>query len=145
MTARRVSRERLLQALYQFQLTGAWPDLADLRRRDEFAPAGGESEDEPFVQRLLDALQQRLADVDGLIEAASRHWRLARMAAVDLSLIRLATAELLLAVAPTAVVLNEAVELAKLYGTDTSAVFVNGVLDGVVRQLAAAPGGAAAD
>jgi N utilization substance protein B len=133
MSRRRSSRARLLQALYQYQLSHQWPELSDLHvhfARSADAPA----EDTEFTEQVLSALRERLAEIDGLIAAASRNWRLDRMAAVDLSLIRLATVELLLETAPPSVVLNEAVELAKEYGTDTSASFVNGVLDGVLRR-----------
>lgn len=133
MSRRHSSRARLLQALYQFHLSGQWPDLADLHVHflaEDQAPA----EDAEFTQQVFAALQSRLAEVDELVETASKNWRLDRMAAVDLSLIRLAAVELLLETAPPKVVLNEAVELAKEFGSDTSAGFVNGVLDGVLRR-----------
>lgn len=134
MSRRRTSRARLLQALYQFALCGQWPELSQLH--EQFTgSAKGPDEDAEFTQQVLTALRERLVEIDGLISAASRNWRVDRMAAVDLSLIRLATVELLLETAPPGVVLNEAVELAKEYGTDTSGGFVNGVLDGVLRQM----------
>lgn len=133
MSRRRSSRARLLQALYQFGLSGHWPALSELDVH--FAPAqSGPAEDVEFTGQVLEALQERLEEIDDLITSASRNWRIERMAAVDLGLIRLATVELLLETAPPKVVLNEVVELAKEYGTDTSASFVNGVVDGVLRQ-----------
>ncbi len=133
MSRRRGSRARLLQALYQYQVSGRWPELSELRAHFS-EPEAGEVDPE-LVGQVYAALRGRIAEVDELIEAASQNWRLDRMAAVDLSLIRLATAELLLRTAPARVVLNEAVDLAKVYGTQTSGGFVNGVLDGVMRQL----------
>lgn len=133
MSRRRSSRARLLQALYQFGLSGHWPELPQLHEHFDES-ASPPVEDAEFTGLVLTALQERLAEIDGLITDASRNWRLDRMAAVDLSLIRLATVELLLETAPPKVVLNEAVELAKEFGTDTSASFVNGVLDGVLRH-----------
>ncbi len=133
MSRRRSSRARLLQALFQYGLSEQWPALAELTVHfvsEESAPA----EDMEFTEQVFAALQERIAEIDGLIESASRNWRLDRMAAVDLALIRLATVELLLETAPAKVVLNEAVELAKEFGTDTSGSFVNGVVDGIVRQ-----------
>jgi len=133
MSRRRSSRAVLLQALYQYGLSGQWPVLSELHAH--FAEsAQGPAADDDFTGHVFTALQERIAEVDGLITDASRNWRLERMAAVDLSLIRLATMELLLETAPPKVVLNEAVELAKEFGTDTSAGFVNGVLDGVLRH-----------
>jgi len=133
MSRRRLSRARLLQVLYQFQVSGTWPDLSEVQ--GHFARSDkGPSEDGDFTLQVFTALRERIAEIDGLINAASRNWRLERMAAVDLSLIRLATMELLLETAPPKVVLNEAVDLAKEYGTDTSGSFVNGVVDGILRH-----------
>ena len=141
MSRRRASRERLLQALYQYAIAGEWPDPAALRGRFGAPEEGGTAaEDAPFTARLAAALQQRADEIDGLIDAAARNWRLDRMAAVDLSLLRLATAEILLETAPTKVILNEAVELAKRYGADTAPGFVNGVLDGVLKQRSGGAG-----
>lgn len=133
MSRRRSSRARLLQALYQYQVSGLWPELTELHVH--FAPEKQTAgEDAGYTEQVLTALRERIEEIDGLIEAASRNWRLDRMAAVDLSVLRLATVELLLETAPPGVVLNEAVELAKEFGTDTSSSFVNGVLDGVLRH-----------
>ena len=137
MSRRRASRERLLQALYQYALSGEWPELATLRSRFSEAEAGGAGEeDAAFTAEVAAALAARLDEVDACIDRAARNWRLERMAAVDLSVLRLATMELLLETAPPKVVLNEAVELAKRYGTETSPRFVNGVLDGIRRGRA---------
>jgi transcription antitermination protein NusB len=140
MRARRAARERLLQGLYQFQLTGEIGTLDELRTHfGDVESVVGPSVDWDFVEQLLGVLGRQMDEVDGLIRDASHHWRVERMAAVDLSLLRLATAELLAGVAPSRVVVNEAVELAKRYGTATSSTFVNGVLDGVLHRLRADP------
>ncbi len=139
MQARRVSRERLLQALYQHRVTGDWSEAIPLRL--ELPEVGDDVSappvDEAFIAQIVDVLDTRREEIDGLIDEASRNWRLDRMAAVDLSLLRLATAELLAEAAPARVVINEAVELAKGFGADGSATFVNGVLDGVLRAMKA--------
>jgi N utilization substance protein B len=137
MSRRRASRERLLQALFQFHLTHGWPELSALHQHF-VADEADLAEDAGFTLEVLVALRTRIDEVDDLLRAASKNWRLERMAAVDLSLLRLATVELLLETAPPPVVLDEAVELAKRFGTETSASFVNGVLDGVLRHLQAA-------
>jgi len=89
--------------------------------------------DPAFFGRLVETLDGRRSEIDARIQQASRNWRIERMAAVDLSILRLATAELLEGTAPPRVVINEAVELAKRFGDHGSATFVNGVLDGVHR------------
>ena len=74
--------------------------------------------------------------IDQLIEQYSKDWKLDRMAAVDRNLLRLAIYEILyMPDIPSAVSINEAVELAKIYGSDESAKFVNGILGNLVRQL----------
>jgi N utilization substance protein B len=140
MRARRAARERLLWSLYRYQITGQWAPPEELRRHfDDADPLLAGPVDQDYVEELDRTLQSTLDEIDALIEQASRNWRLDRMAVVDLSLLRLATAELLLDLAPPRVVVNEAVELGKRYGTGTSSTFVNGVLDGVLRALRARP------
>jgi N utilization substance protein B len=74
--------------------------------------------------------------LDTLIRQYSEHWRLERMAAVDRNLLRVALYELLYQPdIPTKVVINEAVELAKRYGTDESGAFVNGILDRIRQTV----------
>jgi N utilization substance protein B len=88
---------------------------------------------EPFCLELYDGVVARLAEIDGLLTQAAENWRLVRMAAVDRNVLRLGTAELLAATAdaPAAVVINEAIEVARRYGSKDSPAFVNGVLDRV--------------
>jgi len=83
--------------------------------------------------RLLDA---RGAEVDAALREAAEHWELGRLAATDRSVLRTATAELMSRPGtPARVVLDEAIELAKRYGSDESGRFVNGVLDAIARSL----------
>ena len=88
-----------------------------------------------FANSLVQGTIEHLAMIDQLIDSASEHWTRNRMPLTDLSALRLATYEILfLADIPFAVSINEAVELAKIFGTDDSAKFVNGVFD-KVKQL----------
>jgi N utilization substance protein B len=91
---------------------------------------------DPFTVRLLDAVERRRVDIDRLLTEAAIGWELGRMPVVDRTVLRLAAAELLeVAETPTAVVLDEAVELSSEYSTDASGRFVNGVLATVARQV----------
>jgi transcription antitermination protein NusB len=93
-----------------------------------------------FAQKLVTTTASQLTHIDQLITQSSKNWRLDRMARVDRNILRLATCELQsMAETPVRVVINEAVELAKQFGTGESAAFVNGVLD----RIAAAIGRAA--
>lgn len=86
-----------------------------------------------FCLALYDNVLARLDEIDALLTAAAENWRLIRMASVDRNVLRLATAELLTAAedAPPAVVIDEAIELARRFGAKDSPAFVNGVLDKV--------------
>ena len=89
-----------------------------------------------FTARLLRAAEDRSDDIDRLIGDAAIGWELERMAVVDRTVLRLAVAELLeFPDSPTAVVLDEAVELSSVYSTDASGRFVNGVLATVAAQV----------
>ena len=120
-------RELALQFLYQAEFAG-------LRRAPEVALfwrhfRQGEKTPTYLLQLVL-GVDTHLEELDALIARYSEHWRLERMAAVDRNLLRLAAYELLyVPKIPPKVVINEAVELAKLYGTEVSGAFVNGILD----------------
>jgi N utilization substance protein B len=84
----------------------------------------------------VDAVEINLVRIDDLIASASVDWELSRMPVVDLSVLRMAVAELIVwPDTPTAVVLDEAVELAKQYSTEESGRFVNGVLATVAAEV----------
>lgn len=83
---------------------------------------------------VLDSLEK----VDAIIVEHSKNWKLSRLAATDRSVLRLATWELLEKSAPPKVILNEAIDLAKKYGTEQSGAFVNGILDAISRTVTAA-------
>ncbi len=85
-----------------------------------------------YAEEIVRGIEGKRAAVDGAITAASSNWRIERMARVDRNLLRLGTWELLFrSDVPLAVVIDEAIELAKSYGTDESSSFVNGVLNQV--------------
>jgi len=91
---------------------------------------------DPYVTTLLGAVGDQQERIDELVAAAAIGWDLGRMAVVDRNVLRLATAELLTCDdVPTAVILNEAVDLATAFSTDDSGRFVNGVLATVAKQV----------
>ena len=133
MGARRSGREAALQMLFQLEASGerASRVIELFWRSFEADPEG-----RPYADELVSGLETRLADVDKLITAASNNWRLERMSRVDRNLLRMSTWELLAKKdVPRAVVIDEAVELAKSYGTEDSSAFVNGVLDRIANDL----------
>jgi N utilization substance protein B len=130
MTRRSRAREVALQLLYQHDLnpTVERPAIEQFVRERLRDPAV-----EPFTLGLFDGVLQHGADIDRRLAAAAENWRLARMAAVDRNVLRLGAYELLQSATPAGVVLNEAIELARRYGSLDSPGFVNGVLDRLNR------------
>jgi len=89
-----------------------------------------------YLTKLVEGVAAHQEELDALIRQHSEHWRLERMAAVDRNLLRLALYELLHQPAiPAKVVINEAVELAKRYGSEESGSFINGVLDRIRQHV----------
>ena len=89
-----------------------------------------EEKDTDYIQKKYNDIMERLTEIDAMINEVAEGWKTSRMGKVDLTLIRLATYELKFEEdIPTGVAINEAVELAKAYGTDDSASFVNGILE----------------
>jgi N utilization substance protein B len=125
--ARSDARERALYLLYEAHSKGLAPGATiDLQI----------VEPDELTQDLVRGVDANMAALDELIAAKAKGWTLARMPVLDLSVMRLATFELTeRGHVPTAVVLNEAVELAKRYSTDDSGRFVNGVLAAIAADV----------
>lgn len=133
MGRRTRSREIALQVLYQMEMSGGDADeTVDLFWRHFNPPP----ELQEFARRIVAGVCEHRAKIDAIIESFSEHWRLERITIVDRSILRLAIFELLgCPDIPTKVVINEAVELGKRFGSDQSGSFVNGMLDSISRQL----------
>ena len=137
-SARHRSREVALQVLFAIDLRRAkqgvepvaqevFDDVAAHFEMPEAAKA--------FAKELVCGVADDAQAIDERLRSAARNWRLERMAVVDRNVLRLATYELLQTQTPIAVVLDEAVEMARRFGDDPSPAFVNGVLDGVARAV----------
>jgi len=136
MGTRRRARELALQLLYQFELTDASPE--EMQAGFEEWSNAGEAVRE-FADKLLRGTLDRIEEIDQELVHQTTHWRLERLAAVDRNILRLAMYELMFETeTPHAVVIDEAIEIAKRFGTKDSGRFVNGVLDGFVKRRAAA-------
>ncbi|MBL8610243.1 MAG: transcription antitermination factor NusB [Myxococcales bacterium] len=133
MGARRSGREAALQMLFSAEASGASAEdtIRLFLRSFEAEPEGRE-----YAEAAVRGVENAKNEVDARVRAASTNWRLERMARVDRAILRLATWELAYrGDVPRAVVIDEAVELAKAYGTDESSAFVNGVLDKIADEL----------
>ena len=131
MSTRREARERALGLAYECEQRGLDPTqlLADL-------PV----EPDEYAARLVRGIEQHGEEIDALISKYSEHWALERMPVVDRTLLRLGTYELgWIPDTPTAVVITEAVELAKQYSTKDSGRFVNGLLSRIAEAVRSTP------
>lgn len=132
MGSRRRARELALQLLYQYELTHAEPGQMQSDFDEWNGASGGVRE---FADGLLRGTLDHLAEIDQELELQTAHWRLDRLAAVDRNILRLAMYELLFqSDTPPAVVIDEAIEIAKKFGAEESPRFVNGVLDGFLKR-----------
>ncbi len=130
-----ISAESAL-SLYWGSLAGAnEADGLALDESDEL-PEESSPDAREFTDTLVRGFGERQEEIDATIRGVSHHWRIERMTRVDRNILRLATCELLLMKdVPRRVTLNEAIELAKRFGSEGSAGFVNGVLDRIATEL----------
>ncbi len=133
MARRSRGREVALQLLYADDLN---PEQ-DPQPVEEFLAGRlrGDRELIHFARSLVAGVRRNRDELDELLAARCQNWTLDRMAATDRNILRLAAFEILYSDTPGRVVINEAVELAKRFGTKHSAQFVNGVLDRVMHDL----------
>ena len=143
MSPRRKGRELAVQALYQCDLGACGADeVLGLFLPTEYGTEDGEALAEPgskksfiYAQTLVRGTLSNLEEIDDLIRGQAEHWRLERMPAVDRNILRLAVFEFLYeADVPKLVVMDEAIELAKKFGSKDSSRFVNGLLDGLLKK-----------
>ncbi len=135
MPSRHKARELALQMLFQWDL-GCHPPAEVISTF--LTPRKLDSETGGFARALFEGAVNHVGVIDSLARAHSAHWRLERMAAVDRNIIRLAVYELChVPENPPAVVINEALELARRFSTPDSVEFVNGVLEGVRKAIPA--------
>ena len=138
--SRRQAREVALQALFQLDLNPGGDGEREMHETLAFDTALEEHErlpkrDREYARSILEGTRRNLEDIDRMIAAASREWRVERMAAVDRNITRMAVFEMRFGeeeITPK-IAINEAVELAKKYGTDDSGRFVNGILGAIVK------------
>jgi transcription antitermination factor NusB len=135
LTRRRVARELAFRAAYQADVTGDPIDRC-LNEIFEDLEAPAEADVKDFAGSLVRILAKHQSEIDAAVSRIAKNWSLSRMAATDRSVIRLAAAELLYHPdVPVRVTLDEAIEIAKKYGMETSGSFVNGILDRLAHEV----------
>ncbi len=136
MSTRRRAREIVLQLLYEDDLN---PEQ-DRQVADTFLVKrlAGNRPLVQFARKLLSEVLRNRREIDKALSARASNWSIRRMAAIDRNILRLGAYEILFSDTPGRVVINEAIELAKRYGDRQSGHFVNGVLDRIMHEKAAA-------
>jgi N utilization substance protein B len=149
MAARHRSRQRALQVLYQWDMTKRPVEEAirafyDTLDADKIAEEPMEENDEDeasstgrdeFMEVLARGASEMAPDIDHRIAQKSAHWKLERMPIVDRNILRLGIYEMSLQDTPAAVVIDEALELARQFSGEESVAFINGVLDAVHKEI----------
>lgn len=134
MNIKHKARETALQALYRM-------DIAEVGREQfecdpEVLPHGTEARS--YCEALVNGVMENRKEIDSIIEEFSENWTVDRMAVVDRNILRLSIYELMYSDAvPFKVIIDEAIELAKRYGSEESGAFINGVLDKARKNAAA--------
>jgi len=130
---RRKAREHALQILFQLDIRKEKPSAAVLKHF--WAEHKPDDEIKAFTEEIVKGTYKHLDKINDHIHKCAKNWSLDRMAVVDRNVIRMAVYEILYRLdIPTSVTINEAIEIAKKFGTDDSGSFVNGVLDSVARM-----------
>jgi N utilization substance protein B len=115
-------------------------DLTDVRPEDVFREFWSNREagegTRSFAERLVWGVHERRREMDRLIAGSAEHWRIDRMAVVDRNVLRMAVYEMITdRQTPPAIVIDEAIEVAKKFGSEESGGFINGVLDAIRRRI----------
>lgn len=133
--SRRKARMVALEMLYQFDMAdGKMDDIIRAQIKGKDLPNGAKD----FIFQLVKGVLGHRDEIDKLIEIRAEHWSLERITVIDRNILRLAIFELLYCEdVPFKVIIDEAVELGKTYGTEDSGAFINGVLDKIGRGISA--------
>ncbi len=140
MAARHRSRKRALQVLFEWDMRRESPDRAIAHYYETLYSEESEKQPKPdrFMEELVRGTVEKLPEIDARIAATSEHWRLNRMAAVDRNILRLAVFEMSQQAVPAAIIIDEALDLARQFSNEESLSFINGLLDAVHRHTASA-------
>lgn len=132
MSSRRLSRIVAMQILYQTHLTNAPIEIVI---DDYWKSQVPDVNLQPFTEQLVNGASDNLKLIDAEIGASSKNWKIHRLPIVDLSILRIATYEILyIAEIDAATSINEAVEISKTYSTEKSPKFINGILDNIRKR-----------
>ena len=129
--SRKASREAAMKLLFEldYEINNADDILNNFLEENKL-----DSGDCEYITAAIKGTVNNLDSIDSIIENYSKGWKISRLVRIDLAILRLATYELKYSDVPEGVVINEAVELAKKYGTDKSSSFINGILASITKE-----------
>lgn len=134
MSNRRMARECALQSLYYADSAKTADTLQLTAYAEDFKQELGDCF--PFCKELITGTANNLPDIDKLVSSYAKNWTIGRMSAVDRSILRMATYEMVFSPenTPVPAIIDEAIELAKKYSTENSSKFINGLLDQLKKE-----------
>lgn len=133
---RRRAREYALQMLFQLDLTKSMKVIPASLYKDFWNGIKEEDDVRKFANTIVEGTVEHIEKIDSVIKQVAEHWGIDRMAVVDRNILRTAIYELLYQdIIPSSVTINEAIEIAKKYGTEESYAFINGILDKIKRTV----------
>lgn len=138
MASRHLSRSIALQSLYEWDFYGQKQDILDKAVERNIQNFGPGLEDTKFVHDLVKGTTKHLKELDKIIEKAAPEWPIAQIPVIDRNVLRIGLLELLYSdkeEVPPKVAINEAIELAKTFGGESSGKFINGVLGTVFKEI----------
>ncbi len=135
MSSRHLARTVAMQTLFQWDFAGKQGELVDLLEKNmpELAPG---LDDDGFAERLIKGLVKNLSEIDDIIQRLAPEWPVDQITGIDRNVLRIGVYELKFGKEiPPKVAINEAIELAKAFGSDASSKFVNGVLGSLYKEM----------
>jgi len=138
MASRHLSRSIVMQSLYEWDFSGKKPENLEKIVEKNIKEFGPGLEDKDFVWQLVNGVVSKLSDLDKIIEKAAPEWPIEQITIVDRNVLRIGLYELLYGnkeEVPPKVAINEAIELAKTFGGESSGKFINGVLGTVYKEI----------
>lgn len=138
MASRHLSRSIAMQSLYEWDFSGKKPDVLEKIVEKNIKEFGPGLQDKDFIWQLIKGVVSRISDIDKIIEKAAPEWPIDQITIIDRNVLRIGLYELLYGnkeEVPPKVAINEAIELAKSFGGESSGKFINGVLGTVFKEI----------
>lgn len=138
MASRHLSRSIAMQSLYEWDFSGKKPDILEKIVEKNIKEFGPGLQDKDFIWQLIKGVVSRISNIDKIIEKAAPEWPIDQITIIDRNVLRIGLYELLYGnkeEVPPKVAINEAIELAKSFGGESSGKFINGVLGTVYKEI----------